>query len=74
MTARPRLPPETHQFIRRGHAVLHLTAHELALMFDVSPQRVHQILRDMERIKVDGKWVIRQRGRNEDKRFRDDDQ
>ena len=72
MAARPRLPLETHRFIRRGHTVLHLSAQDLALMFEISPQRVHQILADMERAKVDGRWVIRKRGRNEDRRFRDD--
>jgi predicted nucleotidyltransferase len=62
MVARPRLPPETHEFIRRGRDVLHLSEADLAVLFDVSPQRVRQILAGMVRVKIDGHWVLRKRG------------
>lgn len=58
----PRLPPETHPFIRRRYAE-GISVEELARMFDISIPRVYQILENLERAKVDGKWIYRQKGR-----------
>ena len=59
---RQQVPLEAHRFIRRGRAVLHLSTDELAVMFDVTPGRIRQILAGLERAKVGGEWVTRKRG------------
>jgi len=59
--ARPRLPIQTHDYIRRGRA-LGFSITDLARLFDISEPRVYQILENLERVKVDGKWITRQKG------------
>jgi Mor family transcriptional regulator len=59
--ARPRLPIQTHDYIRRGHQ-LGFSVEDLARLFNISAPRVYQILENLERAKVDGKWIYRQKG------------
>jgi len=40
---------------------MHMSLEDLAKMFEISRTRAHQIVADVERTKIDGKWMLRKR-------------